>query len=191
MIFTKKGFTTIGAILFMMFSLPGVSSTLIKLQTVDAIYEVAEEVPEANVALVLGAAAYPTRMSDILKDRVDSAIELYNSDKITKIIMSGAPNEVEKMVEYALSQGVEENDLIEDPEGLNTFASIKNAGNISKLIIVSQKYHLPRALFIANNFGIESYGFASDRHSYDKIFDFKVRELLATSKVMMDLFFSK
>lgn len=169
--------------------MPMVSSLLIKLQTVDSIYETVEEVPEANVALVLGAAAYPNGISDVLKDRLDTAIELYKADKITKIIMSGAPNEVEKMVEYALNNEIEENDLIEDPEGVSTFDSLKNANHISELIIVTQKYHLPRALFIARYLGIKSYGLTSDKHSYAKIFEFKKRELLATSKAVLDLFF--
>jgi len=169
-------------------SFPFASSIVIQHQTVDWIYETVEEVPKKNVALVLGAAAYPSYLSDILVDRMETAIELYENEKVQKLILSGAPNEVEGMVEYALERGVEENDIIEDSEGLNTLASIRNTSDISELIIVTQAFHLPRALFIARHLGIDAIGVASDRRTYAKIFEFKKREILATSKAMLDLF---
>lgn len=184
----KKGFASVGTVIVLMLSLPFISSAVIRQQTAKEIYETVEEVPEANVALVLGAAAYPARLSDVLQDRMDTAIELYNSEKVQKLILTGAPNEVEKMMEYAIEKGVEENDIIEDPEGLNTFASIKNADHISEMIIVTQSYHLPRALFIADHFGIDAVGLASDKRTYLKMFDFKKREILASTKAMLDLF---
>lgn len=191
MLLSKKGFTTIGTLLAMMLSMPIISSVLMKQRTADLIYTNIEEVEEKNVALVLGAAAYPNGLSDILRDRMDSAIELYNAEKVQKLIMSGAPNEVEKMVEYALENGVEENDLIEDVKGLNTFASIQNASQISEIIIITQRYHLPRALFLANYFGIDAIGFASDKSTYEKMFEFKKREIFASSKTMWYILSSK
>ncbi len=187
----KKGFITVSAALTLFFTLPFASSVYIQQSTSDQIYKTAESVPEKNVALVLGAAAYPTSLSDILVDRMETAIELYETEKVQKLILSGAPNEVEGMKEYALKREVEENDLIEDPKGLNTLASVRNASDISELIIVTQAFHLPRALFMAKHLGIDAVGVASDRRTYAKIFDFKKREVLATSKAMMDLFLFK
>ncbi|MBN2096586.1 YdcF family protein [Candidatus Peregrinibacteria bacterium] len=187
----KKGFVTVSATLALFLSLPFASTVYIQQSTLDRIYETVESAPEKNVALVLGAAAYPTSLSDILADRMETAIELYETEKVQKLILSGAPNEVEGMKKYALERGVEENDLIEDPKGLNTLASIRNASDISELIIVTQAFHLPRALFIAKHLGISAVGIASDRRTYAKIFDFKKREVLATSKAMMDLFILK
>lgn len=186
---TTKGFITAGTLFAVMLSMPFASSIVMQQQTADLIYESIDEVPEKNVAMVLGAAAYPTRLSDILQDRMDAGIELHEADKVTKLILTGAPNEVEGMKEYALEKGISENDIIEDPEGLNTLASIKNAEDISEMIIVTQNYHLPRALFIARYLGIDAVGYASDKRSYEKIFEFKSREILASSKAMMELLF--
>ncbi|MFC1732886.1 vancomycin high temperature exclusion protein [candidate division KSB1 bacterium] len=174
--------------LILMFSMPFASSIFIKQQAGHLIYKTIEELPEKNVALVLGAAAYPSYLSDALQDRMDTAIELYEVEKVQKLIMTGAPNEVEGMVSYALENGVEENDIIEDPEGINTLASMQNADHIKEMIIITQFYHLPRALFIARHFGIDAIGFASDKRSYTKLFEFKKRELLASTKAMLDLF---
>lgn len=189
--FCQKGFVTIGAMLILLLSLPFASSVYIQQSTADQIYETVEEVPGKNVALVLGAAAYPAYLSDVLVDRMETAIELYEMEKVQKLILSGAPNEAKGMKKYALGRGVEENDLIEDPEGLNTLASLRNASDISELIIVTQVFHLPRALFIARHVGVDAVGVASDRRTYAKIFDFKKREILATSKAMFDLFIFK
>ena len=186
----KKGFITAGTILALLFSFPFASTVAIKYQASDVIYSKVENVPKKNVALVLGAAAYPTRLSDVLQDRVDSAIELYNAKKVTKLIMTGAPNEVDGMAKYAISKGVKENDIIKDPNGLNTFSSIQNFKNTKEMVIVTQNFHLPRAIFIAKHFDIDVVGFSADKRTYTKIFDFKKRELLATSKAMMDVFFN-
>ena len=185
--FMKKGFITAGAILTLLFSFPFASTVAIKYQTSDVIYSKLADMPNSNVALVLGAAAYPNGLSDVLQDRVDSAIELYTAKKVTKIIMTGAPNEVDGMTKYAISKGIKTDDIIKDPKGLNTFSSIENAKDMTKMIIVTQNFHLPRAIFIAKHFGIDAIGFSADKHTYTKIFDFKKRELLATSKAILDI----
>lgn len=184
----RRGFVTVGAIFSLLFTLPFASSIFMKQQAAGSIYQTVEDVPETNVALVLGAAAYPTRLSDILQDRVDTAIELYEAGKVQKLIMTGAPNEVESMMKYAMEKGVVENDLIEDPKGINTLASIRNASFIDEMVIVTQRFHLPRALFMARHHGIEAVGLASDKREYLNIFEFKKREILASTKALLDLF---
>jgi len=186
----KKGFITAGTILTLLFSFPFASTVLIKHQASDVIYGKVENIPKKNVALVLGAAAYPTRLSDVLQDRVDSAIELYSAKKVTKLIMTGASNEVDGMAKYALDKGVRANDIIKDPKGLNTFASIQNSKNVKEMVIVTQNFHLPRAIFIAKHFDINAVGYSADKRAYIKIFDFKKREVLAVSKAMVDVLFS-
>ncbi len=188
LIFCKKGFVTVGAVFLLILSLPFASSVFVQHQTADLIHQGIDEVPEKNITMILGAAAYPSRLSDILQDRMDTAIELYEAEKTQKLLLTGAVNEVKGMKQYALDKGVEENDLIEDPKGLNTFASMKNAQDISEMIIVTQKYHLPRALFMAKHFGIDAVGLTSDKRSYAKIFEFKKREVLAVTKAMLDMF---
>jgi len=185
--FCKKGFVAAGVLLMMLFCMPFASSVIMQIGTEGNIYDNIENVPSKDAALVLGAAAYPSRLSDILQDRVDTAIELYKDKKISKIIMSGAPNESEAMAKYAIKNGVDENDVIEDPNGLDTYTSIQNVKNTKSVIIVTQSFHMPRALFIAKHLGIDAVGLTSDKHEYTKIFDFKKREILAASKAMLDL----
>jgi len=185
--FSKKGFVTAGVLLMILFCMPFASSVIMQIDTGGNIYDNIENVPSKNVALVLGAAAYPSRLSDILQDRVDTAIELYKDKKISKIIMSGAPNESDSMAKYAIDKGVQENDIIKDIKGINTFASIQNAKNAKHMVIITQSFHMPRALFIAKHLGIDAVGLTSDKREYAKSFEFKKREILAASKAMMDL----
>jgi len=185
----NKGLIAIGTLLALAISMPFAASILTKAFTSGRIYSTLEQVPEREVGLVLGAAAYPARLSAVLQDRVDTAIELYEADKVQKLIMTGAPNEAEAMVAYAADKGVPEADLMGDPRGLNTMASIQNAVAERSMTIVSQRYHLPRALFIARHLGIDAVGLTADKRDYLKMVEFKKRELLATTKAMLDLFF--
>ena len=185
----KKGLATIGTILVMLLAMPFAGSAIIGMQTAEQIYETVEEVPQKEVALVLGAAAYPSGLSDILADRVDTAIELYKAEKVSKLVMTGAPNEVEGMKAYALGRGIPEKDIAQDPNGLSTLASVRNSADLNaSMVIVTQHYHLPRALFIANSLEIDAIGMTADKQEYIKIFDFKSREILATSKAIFDIY---
>ncbi len=188
----NKGFITISLALIMLFSMPFASSAVIRMQTADQIYENMEEIPQKEIGLVLGAAVYGDRLSDILRDRMDTAIELFEAEKISLIIVSGAQYESEAMKHYAAERGIPSDSVVEDPGGVNTLASIHNISKLNRsVIIITQKFHLPRALFIANHLDIDAVGMASDKHEYIKIFDFKKRELLATTKAIFDLFLLK
>lgn len=188
----KKGIVAIGTIFVMLLAMPFSSTVIVSAITADQIYENIEEVPTKDVGLVLGAAAYGSRLSDVLRDRVDTGIELYEAEKISTIIMTGAENEVVAMANYATEHGIPATSIIEDPKGINTLASVTNiAGSEQSVTIVTQKYHLPRALFIANHLGIEAVGITADKSKYTKIFEFKKREIFATTKAMLDLFLKK
>jgi len=188
----KRGFISIGVILIMMLATPFMGSAIIGLQTSDQIYERIEEIPAKQVGLVLGAAAYPSRLSDVLQDRVDTAIELYDAKKISTLMMSGSPEEAKAMKKYAIEHQVPENAITEDTAGLNTMASIQNIAVLKRpIIVVTQRFHLPRALFIANTMDIDAVGMTADKHEYIKILEFKKRELFATSKAILDIFILK
>lgn len=185
----KKGFVTAGTLAVLLLSFPFAASLFMRQGAQPFLYASASSTPARETALVLGAAAYPSRLSDILQDRMDTAIELLKAGKIKTLLLSGAPNEVEKMAEYALDQGLKADDLEQDPEGLNTLASVQNAAkNHKSLTIVTQNFHLPRAIFMARQLEIDAVGVSADRHEYTKIFDFKKRELLASSKAILDLY---
>lgn len=184
----NKGFIAVGLAIGVLLSMPFISSGWVKMSTASQIYEKTEEVPQKEVALVLGAAAYGDRLSDILRDRVDIAIELYEKEKVSVIIMSGAKNEVEAMKKYAVNEEIPEEAVVKDPTGISTFISIKNIRDLKRpVIIVTQRYHLPRALYIANHMELEAVGVTADKHEYAKITDFKSREILATVNAMLKL----
>jgi len=186
----KKGFISISVIFILMLATPFIGTGIIAIQTADQIYSNIEDIPQKEIGLVLGAAAFGDRLSDILRDRVDTAIELYKAEKISILVMSGALNESQAMKKYAIAQGVPTNDIIEDITGLNTLASVKNIAELNRsTIIFTQRYHLPRALFMANSMGIDAIGMESDKQQYLKMADFKKREILATSKAILDIYF--
>lgn len=188
----RKGLITIGTLIAMMLATPFMGSAIIGMETSDQIFDNLEEVPQKELGLVLGAAVYGDRLSDVLRDRVDTGIELYEAQKISALIMSGSAKEASAMKKYAIENNVPEEAVIEDTTGLNTMTSVKNAAELQRsLIIVTQKYHLPRALFIANTLGIDAVGMIADKHIYIKIMEFKSREILTTSKAILEIFVLK
>jgi SanA protein len=158
-----------------------------------------KDVPEAPVALVLGAGlnrdGTPGR---VLSDRVQTAADLYFAGKVQKILMSGDNstdyyNEPGAMRDYALSLGIPDEDIVLDFAGRRTYDSCYRAKEIfgvDKLIIVTQAFHLPRALFLCNAFDIEADGIPADEAYYDRssyIF-WWVREIFATIKAYWDVY---
>ena len=152
---------------------------------------VADECEESVCAIVLGAGVRsdgsPTWM---LRDRLDMAISLYEDGKVDKILMSGdhhtvSYDEVNNMKQYAIDAGVPSEDIFMDHAGLCTYDTMNRAKNIfclEKAIIVTQEYHLYRALYIAEKLGLEAYGVASDYRNYSGQTSRDVREVLARVK---------
>jgi SanA protein len=147
------------------------------------------QVPSMPVAIVFGAGIWPDgSLSDILADRVDTAIDLYRQGKVCKLLFTGDNrylnyNEPQRMAEYAMERGVPEADIVLDYAGRRTYDSCYRARYIFEVesaILVTQAYHLPRALFTADRLGIRVVGVAADRHSYMYIRSYCLRELLAT-----------
>lgn len=124
--------------------------------------------PTKNIdtAIVLGASVINnTEPSQILKNRLDKALELYNKGEVKKILVSGDNlekyyNEPEVMKNYLLKNGVTPETILTDSAGLRTNDTCWRAKNIFKInqaYIVTQNFHMPRALFLCNEFGIKSY----------------------------------
>lgn len=150
-----------------------------------------EEAPESEAALVLGALVYKSgRVSPILGDRLDYGIELYKKNKVSKLLLSGDHgqknyDEVNSMKRYALEKDVNSKDIFMDHAGFNTYDSMYRAKGVfkaEKVIIVTQEYHLSRAIYIARKLGIDAYGVASDKHYYPKLPIYKFRESIARCK---------
>ena len=152
-----------------------------------------DECEESVCAIVLGAGVRadgsPTWM---LRDRLDTAIKLYEDGKVDKILMSGdhhttSYDEVNNMKQYAIDAGVPSEDIFMDHAGLCTYDTMNRAKNIfclEKAIIVTQEYHLYRAVFLARSFGIDAQGVATDNNDYGtyQFIHNNIRESIARCK---------
>lgn len=145
---------------------------------------------DIDCVVVLGAGIWGDRPSPMLEDRLDTAVDLYQKGIVSKIIMSGDHgrnnyDEVNVMKQYAIDQGVPSSDIFMDHAGFSTYDSIyraKEIFNADKAIIVTQEYHLYRALYIANKLGLEAYGVrANPKQYYGQLFR-ELREILARNK---------
>ena len=145
---------------------------------------------DIDCIVVLGAKIWGDKPSPMLEDRLLQAIELYEANVSPKIIMSGDHgtdeyDEVNTMKDYAIEKGVPSENIFMDHAGFSTYESIYRAKEIfgaKKIVIVTQKYHLYRALHIANSLGIEAYGVGSDPRQYVGAAYREAREILARNK---------
>ena len=153
--------------------------------------EEAAALTDVDCILVLGCYVHDSgRPSDMLADRLRRGIELYQSGAATKLLMSGDHgrkeyNEVKTMKLEAMETGIPSEDIFMDHAGFSTYESIFRARDVfaaDKIIIVTQEYHLHRALYIANALGVEAYGVAADYHTYVGQANREIREILARNK---------
>lgn len=172
----------------------------VKSSTKDQTYNNITEVPQAYTVIVLGASVRSNGdLSTMLEDRVSSALSLYRAGKVSRFLLSGdngtkSYNEPKAMQQYLINQGVPEEDIFLDYAGFDTYDSMYRASsvfNVKEAIVVTQKFHLPRALFIANRLGLDYYGFIGDKHIYQRENANKRRELLANVKAYLELGISK
>ena len=146
---------------------------------------------DVDCIIVLGCSVRADgSLSDMLRDRMDRGVELYKAGVSGKMLMSGDHgqaeyNEVGAMKQYAMEQGVPSEHIFMDHAGFSTYETVYRAKAIfqaKKVIIVTQKYHLYRALYIAEQLGIEAYGVPADLHTYAGQSARDVREVLARCK---------
>ncbi len=161
--------------------------------------QIFKELENADCILVLGAGVKKDHTpSNMLNDRLEAAISLYNQGKAPKIIMSGDHgrddyDEVNVMKNFAIEKGVPSSDIFMDHAGFSTYESLYRAKNIfqaKKVIIVTQDYHLYRALYIANQLGIEAVGYAANPRTYSGQFKRDIRECIARCKDFIICFLS-
>lgn len=135
--------------------------------------------------------------SMMLQDRLDQSIMLYFDNVANKILMSGDHayddyDEVNTMKNYAIAKEVPSSDIFMDHAGLNTYDSmyrLKNIYEVSKTIIVTQDYHLYRAIYIARELGLDAYGVASNPREYSGQLYRDVREIIARVKDFFQVIF--
>src|SRR5688572_16683992 len=154
--------------------------------------------PAPRVAVVFGASIYGNGdLSPILADRVNTAIELYKANKVDRILVSGdarhrSYNEPKAMYEYLINHAVTQKDIIVDVSGRSTYETClraKEVFGLNRAVLVSQGFHLSRALYIANQLGLDSVGMAGNMKTEQEIDYQGVREWAAELKAFLNLHF--
>ncbi|MFN7036768.1 MAG: vancomycin high temperature exclusion protein [Bellilinea sp.] len=160
------------------------------------------QTPSAPVAIVFGAGlTRDGQPSPVLRDRVSTAAQLYFEGKVQKILMSGDNrfldyNEPGAMQRYAISLGVPEEDIVLDYAGRRTYDTCYRARHIfgvRQAILVTQRFHLPRAIFTCNSLGVNSVGAMADQRVYSRYAHrfWRIREIPATAMAFVDVFISR
>ncbi|HWI54571.1 MAG TPA: ElyC/SanA/YdcF family protein [Desulfobacteria bacterium] len=161
----------------------------------EEIYSVKDDV-SADAALILGARILKNGSpSQVLADRLNTGIELYKSGKVKKLLMTGdhgqvTYDEVNGMRHYAIDRGVPEEDIFMDHAGFSTYDSMYRARDIfmvKKAVIVTQEFHLKRALYIARSLGLDVIGVTADKRKYAGEGYLYFRELFARTKAVAQL----
>lgn len=162
--------------------------------TREFIYDDVEKLPEAQVAVVLGAAILKSGdLSPVLRHRADTAILIYNAGKVEKILVTGdnsslSHNEVNPVRKYLIKAGIPEEDIFLDHAGFDTYSSMYRARDIfltETSIVVTQGFHLPRAIYISRSLGVVTFGMKADNGTYR--FRNNIRELGADVKAVFNL----
>lgn len=153
--------------------------------------EEAAQLEGVDCILVLGCGVRSDRSpSDMLHDRLKMGVELYDLGAAPKILMTGDHgrtnyDEVDTMKTFAVDAGIPSENVFMDHAGFSTYESMYRARDIfqaKKIIIVTQEYHLYRAIYIAESLGLEAYGVSADYRSYSGQTGRDVREILARVK---------
>lgn len=155
------------------------------------------QLPAVEVALVLGTEVYPRqRPSALLAARLDLALELWADGRVRRLLVSGdgqSPfyDEPGTMRHYLLERGVPAAAIWSDPSGLDTWDSCRRAREVfglDRLVVVSQSFHLPRALLACRWLGVDAWGVGADAVPGDSLVrHWSARELAANLKLLLDL----
>jgi SanA protein len=161
-----------------------------------------EDAPSSQVAIIFGAGLMrdgsPT---PVLRDRVATGAQLYFSGKVQKLLMSGDNrfdyyNEPGAMAAYAAGLGVPEEDIVLDYAGRRTYDTCYRARyifGVEEAILVTQRYHLPRAIYTCNTLGVEAEGIPADLRRYTPIAytRWRVREIGANLVALWELWIAR
>lgn len=157
-----------------------------------------DSIEKADCVIVPGALVYGNeRLSLVLRDRVDCAISLYNAGKAERLLFSGDHgqtdyDEVNAMMDYAIKKGVPKEDIFLDHAGFSTYESMYRARDVFRVkscIIVTQNFHVSRAVYIARALGLDATGVNSDPRVYSNATRDAIRESLARVKDFFSVIF--
>lgn len=174
------------------------SNSLVESSSKSYVVENVRIAPHAKVGLLLGTSKYNRAGNPNLffRYRIERAVELFKKGKIDYILVSGDNrtvqyNEPRDMRKALLMRGVSDTAIYMDYAGLRTFDSVLRCKKVfgqESFIIISQRFHLERALFIARNQGIQAVGVAAKDVNESSRWTSGVREVLARTKAVLDIF---
>lgn len=142
-------------------------STYMEVKAAPEIFDAPEDVPDVDAVIVPGASVYRSgRLSPVLHQRMETALGLAFGRPGVKLVLSGTTvpqgySETKAMREYAIKRGFPAKDVLIDDGGRSTFLTLLNCRQqfgLRRVALVSQDYHLPRALYIARRLGMQGYG---------------------------------
>lgn len=180
--------------LVLLLTFPLVWRALVQRSYTPKIYDVSN-VPKNSFAIVYGAAIFRNgRLSTVLRDRMETAIHLYESGKVDRILVSGESrptgySEPIAMFNYAVQRGIPEEHLEMDHGGYRTYDTCYRARQefeVDAAILVTQAFHLPRALYTCEKLGIDAVGVAADQRHYRAERWYEMRETAATLVALWD-----
>ena len=154
------------------------------------------DAPVRPVAIVFGAGVRPGgRLSPMLADRMDTAIALYRAGKVRKLLVSGDNRFVDydeptAMYNYAVARGVPAEDVVRDFAGRRTYDTCYRANaifGVENALLVTQRFHLPRAIFTCRNLRVDGLGVSADRRTYWSNSYYRLRDALATLRAWADV----
>ena len=167
----------------------------VKSKTHFLIFYSENKIPKNKVGIIFGAGINGDKPSKYLKDRLDAGIKLFKAKKINKILLSGdngsdAHDELTVMKIYCFKNGIDTTKIYIDYAGFDTYSTMfraKNIFKIDKAILITQEYHLNRAIYIGNNLGIESIGFSANQGEYRNYNYVRFREYFSICKSVIDV----
>ena len=163
--------------------------------TEDLVYDNVNDIPKTEYALFLGTPKYLSNgeVNNYYKNRIKATIELYTNEKIKRIVVSAdtlnkyRENEVELIKSDLINEGVTESDILSDNNGNGTWKSvsyIEEHFSKNKFVLISQKFHLERALHITKRKELKAIGFIAKGEMSNRLW---IREILARVKMQLDL----
>jgi vancomycin permeability regulator SanA len=188
----SRGFIFIFILFGLLLGLPRVVTGVFASSRMKAV----ENVTPSQVAIVFGAGLRRDGMpTSVLRDRVTTAAELYHAGKVNILLMSGYKLEPAAMRDFATNLGVPESAILLDNEGLRTYDSCYRAVEefgIDEAILVTQRFHLPRALYVCSALGLPSDGVAANNYHYRRSAQafWNIRETFATIVALWEVHIS-
>lgn len=172
-----------------------VTNSNVTARTEKMIFTELKDVPKTKVAIIFGAGIKGDKPSRYLKDRLDAGIALYKNNKVDKILLSGdngrdEHDELTVMKLYCQKNGVDTTKIYIDYAGFDSYSTMYRAKHIFKVdtaILVSQKYHLNRCVYIGDKLGVKSYGYSANRGVYPGYKYYSFREKLSITKSVFDI----